>query len=85
MAPRSRPADLVTPTNGGSGVHCDGLEEVRWSAALALAQIPPADLNVPVVGQLTPAQLPLGDGLEPGPLEVVRFDAPFGGGPVRHP
>jgi hypothetical protein len=38
------------------------------------AQIPPADLNIPVLGQLAPAQLPLSDALEPGPLEVVGFD-----------
>jgi hypothetical protein len=34
-------------------------------------QIPPANFHVPVLGQLTAAQLPLGDGLEPGPLGVV--------------
>jgi hypothetical protein len=28
------------------------------------------------------AQLPLGDALEPGPLEVVGTDAPLGGGPL---
>jgi hypothetical protein len=43
------------------------------SQLLRLSQIPPADLDVSVLGQLTPAQLPLGDGLEPRPLEVVRL------------
>ena len=42
------------------------------------AEVPPADLDVPVLGQLPPAQLPLGDALEPGPLEVVSLDAPLG-------
>jgi len=39
---------------------------------------PSADLHIPVLAQLAPAQLPLGDALEPGPLEVVRRDAPLG-------
>ena len=47
-----------------------------------LAQIPPADLHIPILGQLPPAQLPLGDALEAGPLEEVCFDAPLGGGPL---
>jgi hypothetical protein len=34
----------------------------------ALGPIPPADLDIPVLGQLPPAQLPLSDALEPGPL-----------------
>jgi hypothetical protein len=42
----------------------------------------PADrdrlLDISILGQLAPAQLPLGDGLEPGPLEVVRLNASFG-------
>src|SRR5262245_19674646 len=29
-----------------------------------------------------PAELPLGDALEPGPLQVIGFDAPLRGGPV---
>jgi len=32
---------------------------------------------------MAPAQLPLSDALEPGPLEVVCLDAPLGGGPLR--
>jgi hypothetical protein len=35
------------------------------------------------LGQLPPAQFPLGDVLEPGPLEVVGFDAPLGRGSLR--
>ena len=42
---------------------------------LPLAQVPPADLDIPVLGQLPPAQLPLGDAFEAGALEVVGFDA----------
>jgi hypothetical protein len=45
-----------------------------------LTQIPPADLDIPVLGQLAPAQLPPGDTLEPGPLGIVRLDAPLGMG-----
>jgi hypothetical protein len=43
-----------------------------------LTQIPPADLHIPILGQLAPAQLPLGHALEPGPLEVVRLGAGWG-------
>jgi hypothetical protein len=32
-----------------------------------LARVSPADLHIPVLGQLPPAELPLGDALEPGP------------------
>jgi hypothetical protein len=35
---------------------------------LRLTQIPPADLHVPILGQLALAQLPLGDALKSGPL-----------------
>ena len=31
---------------------------------------------------MAPPLLPLGDALEPGPLEVVRLDAPLGGRPL---
>jgi hypothetical protein len=40
-------------------------------------------LHVPILGQRAPAELPLGDALEPGSLEVVGFDAPLGGGRLR--
>ena len=55
-----------------------------WLAARSptygLAQIPPADLDIPILGQLAPSQLPLSDALEPGPLEVVGLDAALKGG-----
>ena len=40
----------------------------------------PADLDIPIVGQLPSAQLSLGNTLEPGPLEVVSLDARSGVG-----
>src|SRR6516225_9293003 len=49
---------------------------------LHLAQVSPADLDVPVLGQLPPAQLPLSDALKPGPLEIISLDAPLGSGPL---
>src|ERR1700757_2055923 len=48
----------------------------------ALAQVSPADLDIPVLGQLPPAKLSLGNALEPRPLKVVCFDASFRGGPL---
>jgi hypothetical protein len=42
-----------------------------------MSQVPPADLDIPVLSQLALAQLPLSSALEPGPLEVVRLDAPL--------
>jgi hypothetical protein len=39
--------------------------------------------HIPVLGQLTPAQLPLSDALEAGALEVVGFNAALGGGALR--
>jgi len=53
------------------------------SPTCGLAQIPSADLDIPVPGQLAPAQLPLSDALEPRSLKVVRLDAPLIGGPLR--
>jgi class 3 adenylate cyclase len=47
-----------------------------------LAQISPADLDISILGQLTPANLPLGNALEPRPLEVVCLDASFRRGPL---
>ena len=40
-----------------------------------LARVSPADLHMPILGQLLPPQLPFGDPLEPGPPEVVRLNA----------
>jgi hypothetical protein len=55
----------------------------------AFSQVPPADLDIPILSQLAPAQLPLGDALELGSLEVVDLDAPLGQEPLedvpRHP
>jgi hypothetical protein len=42
-----------------------------------LAQAAPTDLHIPILGQLPPTQLLLGDALEPGPLEIVAFDSHF--------
>jgi len=36
------------------------------------------DLHIPILGQLAPAPLPLGDALKPGLLEIVSLDAPAG-------
>jgi hypothetical protein len=45
---------------------------IQWQhLAPSLAQISPTDLHVLILGQLPLAQLPLGDALDPGPLEVV--------------
>ena len=41
------------------------------------AQIATGDLDVPIVGQLPAANLPFGDEFEPGPVEVIGFEAPF--------
>jgi hypothetical protein len=44
----------------------------------APVEVPSADLHIPVLGQLPPAELALGDALEEGPLEVVRLGAGWG-------
>jgi hypothetical protein len=41
-------------------------------------QIATGDLDIPIVGQLPAANLPLGDEFEPGPMKMVRFEAAFG-------
>jgi hypothetical protein len=38
----------------------------------------PGDLDIAGLGQLSPPQLPLRNHLEPGALEMVCLDAPFG-------
>ena len=59
------------------------LRLARLSAARghgrALTQIAASDLDVPVLGQLTPPQLPLGELSQRCPLQVVRFNAALGG------
>jgi hypothetical protein len=47
------------------------------SPTYGLEQVPPADLDIPVLGQLAAAQFPLDDALEPRSLEVVCLDAPL--------
>ncbi|HMD62594.1 MAG TPA: GYD domain-containing protein [Stellaceae bacterium] len=54
----------------------------RTRVCRTLADVAPADLDVAVLGQLAPAELPLGDALEPGSLQVVGLDAALGGGPL---
>jgi hypothetical protein len=44
---------------------------------LPFPQIATGDLDIPIVGQLLAANLPLGDEFEPGPVQVVGFDAAF--------
>ena len=62
-------------------------ETLPWLAAQSptcgLAQVPPADLDIPILAQLAPSRLPCGTAFEPGPLEVVRLDALLRGGPFR--
>src|SRR5215471_15494522 len=60
----------------------------RWqnekdaSAFSPSTQIPPADFYIPVLGQLAPAQLLLGNALEVGPLEVGGFHTLLRGWPL---
>ena len=44
-----------------------------------LAQVTPADLDISILGQMAPAQLLLGDTLEPGPLKVIAAYSPVAG------
>jgi hypothetical protein len=70
----------LTSTDGWRNRSNSSLSHIRpWHPA----QVPPADLDISVLGQLPPPQLPLGDALEAGPLEVVGFDAPIGARPLR--
>ena len=45
-------------------------ETLPWLAARSptcgLAQVPSADLDIPILGQLAPSQLPFGDALDQG-------------------
>ena len=47
----------------------------RHRPHLALGLVPPADLDIPILGQPALARFPLGDALEQGPLEIVRLEA----------
>jgi len=42
---------------------------------IAFAQVAPGDLDIAIIGQLPPSQLPFDRKLEPGPLEVEGFEA----------
>jgi hypothetical protein len=44
-----------------------------------MAQVPPGNLDVAVFGQLPPMQLALGNPLKTRALEVICFQAAFGG------
>jgi hypothetical protein len=54
----------------------------RSPTADGIPQIRRANLHIPILGQLAATQLPLGDALEAGSLEVVRLNAALGGGPL---
>jgi hypothetical protein len=45
-------------------------------------EIATGDLDIAVVGQLSPPKFALGDQFEPGATQVVGFKAPFGCGPL---
>ena len=47
-------------------------------------QIATGDFDITVVGQLPAANLPLSDEFEPGSVQVVGFEAPFGRGGLRN-
>jgi hypothetical protein len=66
--------------NGGERRLWVDLGRSRRLPTWRLAQVPPTDLHVPVLGQLPLPQLPLVDALEPGPLEIVGFDTLLGRG-----
>ena len=44
---------------------------------LALPQIAAGDLDIAVIGQQLPANLPLGDEFQPGPMKMIGFEASF--------
>jgi len=44
----------------------------------SLPQIPTSDLDVAIVRQLPPSNLPFCDELEAGPVKMVAFEASFG-------
>src|SRR5438132_241282 len=47
-----------------------------------LPQVATGDLDISIVGQLLATNLPLGDEFEPGPVQVIGFEAPFWRGPA---
>jgi hypothetical protein len=56
---------------------------IPFAYILQFANITPGNLDVPILGQLTPALLPPNDTLEPGLLEIVSLTASLGGRPGR--
>jgi hypothetical protein len=81
-------ASLALPPRRLSGIQLGTAQtlrsQCRRSAFGQLARVSPADLHIPILGQLASAQLPLGDALEPGRLKVVGSHASLGGGRLRH-
>src|SRR5215469_12699620 len=53
----------------------------RWGCSLP--QIATGDLDIAIVGQLPPSNLPLCDEFESGPVKMVGFEASFGRGGLR--
>ena len=47
---------------------------------LAFSEIAARDLDIGIVGQLSPADLSLGNAFEPSAMKVIRFEATFGRG-----
>ena len=65
---------MKSPGDNQSGVLLVGLP---------LPHIATSDLDVAIVGQLPPSNLPLCDEFEAGPVKVVGFEASFGRGGLR--
>ena len=59
------------------------MQSGRWAEG-ALAQITTADFDVAIVGQLPATDLPLGDEFEPGPMQMVGFEATLGRRGLEH-
>ena len=55
-------------------------DPAHWLSRVHFTKIATGDLDISVVGQLPAANLPFGDEFEPGPVQVVGFEAPFGRG-----
>jgi hypothetical protein len=49
----------------------------RCRCDIPFPQISTRNLDVPIVGQLPAANLPLGDEFEPGPVKMIGFEASF--------
>jgi hypothetical protein len=54
--------------SGGGPVAAVAGGNLRLDFERALTQVPPADLQIPILGQYAVAELALGDALKPGPL-----------------